>query len=215
MNLNDAIARIDAIQTQLQRTQTFRGYRSVAVGTTGLIACAAAVLQYWWIASPMNSVREWLVLWVSIAAVSVVITTGELVQRMYDKSSPWQARASRSALFQFVPCLCAGVAVTWALLTASPETMWVLPGIWAILFSLAVFSSLTILPNGGVVIAMYFLFAGVLCLRFGHGSESLAPWTMMITFGFGQLLSAVILYIQLERGESRSESRFRTEATDV
>ena len=170
-------------------------------------------------------------LWVAIAAVSVVITTGELIQRMYDKSSPYQARANRSALFQFVPCLCAGIAVTWALMTAAPETMWILPGIWSILFSLAVFSSLTILPNGGVFIAMHFLFAGVLCLRFGHGSESLAPWTMMITFGFGQLLSAAILYFQLERGQSKiplevssgldaqpqipSRTDWKLEATDV
>lgn len=205
MNLNDAIAQIGEIQTQLQRTETFDGYRSVAVGTTGLIACIGAGLQYYLISSPQTSIREWLMLWIAIAAVSVVITAGELVQRMYDKSSPWQARASRSALFQFVPCLCAGVAVTWALMSAAPETLWVLPGIWSILFSLGVFSSLKILPNGGIFIALYFLTAGVLCLRFGHGTESLAPWTMMVTFGFGQLVSAIVLYFQLERGVTRQE----------
>ncbi len=199
MNLQDAIAQIGEIQTQLERTQTFRGYRSVAVGTTGLVALAGCVVQYLWLPVPGHSVNKWLALWITIASASVVIAGWELMQRVYDKSSPQQARASRSALKQFVPCLCAGIGVTWALLGAAPETAWVLPGVWSILFSLGVFCSLSILPRGGFSIALHYLLSGVLCLRFGNGHHALAPWTMLVTFGLGQFLSAFVLYFMLER----------------
>ena len=199
MNLQDAIAQIGEIQTQLERTQTFRGYRSVAVGTTGLLAMAGSVVQYLWLPVPANSVNKWLALWITIAAASVVIAGWELMQRVYDRSSPFQARASRSALKQFVPCLFAGVAVTWALLEAQPDMAWALPGLWSILFSLGVFSSLMILPRGGFTIALHFLLSGVICLRFGNGAHSLAPWTMLVTFGVGQLIAASVLYFTLER----------------
>lgn len=199
MNLQDAIAQIGEIQTQLERTQTFRGYRSVAVGTTGLLACAGSVVQSLWLTNPAGSVNKWLALWITIAAASVVIAGWELMQRVYDKESPYQSRASRSALKQFVPCLCAGIAVTWALLTAAPETAWALPGIWSVLFSMGVFSSLMILPRGGFTIALHFLLAGIICLRFGNGPNTLAPWTMFITFGVGQLVAASVLYFTLER----------------
>ncbi len=205
MNLQDAIAQIGEIQTQLERTQTFRGYRSVAVGTTGMLACAGAVVQHLWLPVPAQSVNKWLALWITIAAASVVIAGWELMQRVCDKDSPFQARASRSALKQFVPCLCAGVAITWALLAAAPETAWMLPGIWSVLFSLGVFSSLMILPRGGFTIALHFLLAGVICLRFGNGANALAPWTMLVTFGVGQFIAASVLYFTLERPQEASD----------
>ena len=205
MNLQDAIAQIGEIQTQLERTQVFRGYRSVAVGSTGLLAMGGSVVQALWLPNPANAVHKWLALWITIAAASVVIAGWELMQRVYDTSSPFQSRASRSALKQFVPSLCAGIAVTWALMTAAPELAWVLPGIWSVLFSLGVFSSLLILPRGGFAIALHFLLSGVICLRFAHGTYALAPWTMFVTFGVGQLLAAAILYLTLERPQEVSD----------
>lgn len=199
MNLQDAIAQIGEIQTQLERSETFRGYRSVAVGTTGLIAIAGCVVQSLWLRVPANSVNKWLAMWITIATASAIIAGWELMQRVYDQSSPKQARASRSALKHFVPCLTAGVAVTWALLSAEAKLAWVLPGTWSILFSLGVFSSLSILPKGSSAIALHYMLAGVICLRFGNGVHELAWWTMLVTFGVGQLLSAFILYFSLER----------------
>lgn len=206
MNLQDAIASIGEIQTQLERTQVFRGYRALAVGTTGLLACGGTVVQSLWLPRPEQSVEKWLALWITIAAASLVVVGWELLQRCCDRTSPFHARASRSALKQFIPCLVAGAAATWAILAAAPDVAWVLPGVWAILFSQGVFSSLAILPRGGLSIAVHYLLAGIICLRFGHGSSAFAPWTMLVTFGIGQLLSAAVLYYTLERP---------TEPTDV
>ena len=199
MNLQDAIAQNGEIQTQLERTQTFRGYRSVAVGTTGLLATVGSVVQSLWLVNPANAVNKWLALWITIAAASVVIAGWELMQRVCNKDSPFQARASKSALKHFVPCLVGGVAVTWAIMTSAPQAAWVLPGIWSVLFSMGVFASLTILPRGGFAIALHFLLSGVVCLKFGYGDNAFAPWTMFITFGVGQLIAASVLYFALER----------------
>ena len=76
-----------------------------------------------------------------------------------------------------------------------------LPGVWSVLFSLGVFASLPMLPRAAFSIGLHYLLAGLLCLRFAHGEAALAPWTMTLTFGVGQLLSAVILYCTLERSD--------------
>jgi hypothetical protein len=80
-----------------------------------------------------------------------------------------------------------------------------LPGIWSVLFSLGVFSSLMILPRGGFTIALHFLLAGIVCLRFGNGANALAPWTMFVTFGVGQFIAASVLYFTLERPQEASD----------
>lgn len=204
MNLQDAIAQIGEIQTQLERSQTFRGYRSAAVGTTGLLAIVGCAVQYVWLPNPGGAVHKWLALWVVIAMASVVIAGWELMQRVNDPTSPQQARASRSALKQFIPCVAAGGAVTWVLIGTAPQVAWILPGIWSILFSLGVFSSLSILPRGALSIAVHYMMTGIICLQFAQGEAAFAAWTMLVTFGAGQLLSAFVLYYNLERPERQN-----------
>ena len=74
-----------------------------------------------------------------------------------------------------------------------------LPGLWSILFSLGVFASMSMLPRGVVWIGVHYLITGLFCLVAGLGDQALAPWTMLLTFGAGQFLSAGLLYLTLER----------------
>ena len=41
--------------------------------------------------------------------------------------------------------------------------------------------------------------AGVFCFVLARGDAALSPWSMVATFGVGQLAMAMILYFALER----------------
>jgi hypothetical protein len=80
-----------------------------------------------------------------------------------------------------------------------------LPGLWALFFSLGVFASCRLLPRAVCIAGVWYLVAGVLALAWGQGPAALSPWTMGITFGIGQLLTAVILHFTLERFDHRGD----------
>jgi hypothetical protein len=93
----------------------------------------------------------------------------------------------------------AGASATWAVVRFSPEAANLLPGLWAIIFSLGIFASCRQLPPSAVLVAVYYLAAGTACLAMARGVHSLSPWAMAGTFGVGQLFTAIVLYLELER----------------
>ena len=83
--------------------------------------------------------------------------------------------------------------------TRTPELIWLLPGVWSILCSLGLFASGGLLPKPIYLVACYYLSAGVYALMYDHSHETFSSWTMIVTFGIGQLLVAGVLYWCLER----------------
>jgi hypothetical protein len=75
-----------------------------------------------------------------------------------------------------------------------------LPGLWQILFSLAIFASARLLPKPIFAIAAFYLCSGIIVLVWARGGYALEPWCMGVPFGAGQLATAAILYWTLERG---------------
>jgi hypothetical protein len=57
-------------------------------------------------------------------------------------------------------------------------------------------------PQHIVVVAIYYLLAGVACLAMASEAHALSPGAMAGTFGVGQLLTAAILYLGLERRDA-------------
>ena len=202
MELGEALERIGEIRAQVARTGVFRGYKAATVGCTGLVAFLAAAVQPLVVSEPLHNVRHYLQLWIGVAAVSVVLVAIELTTRYVRNDSPLQREQTLRAVEHFVPCLVAGASVTWAVVQFSPDAANLLPGLWAIMFSLGVFASLRQLPPPAVVVAIYYLAAGVACLTMSSEVYALSPWAMAGTFGVGQLLTAGILYLALERGDA-------------
>jgi hypothetical protein len=106
------------------------------------------------------------------------------------------------AVRQFVPCLASGAVVTAAVVRLAPESAWLLPGLWQLFFSQGVFASCRFLPRPVAAIGAFYALAGALSLFIGHGADALSPWSMALSFGLGQLLSAAILYWTLERRDA-------------
>jgi hypothetical protein len=199
MELREALLQIDAIHAQISRAETFRGYRAASVGSTALLAFATAGIQAVSISDPAGHLAEYLQLWIGAAFASVTIVALELAFHCLRSPSQFAQRQTWQAIGQFLPCLVAGALLTWTLCTHAPESATLLPGLWAIVFSLGIFASLRQLPREVIAVAIYYLGAGIAALAWAKGPDALSPWAMAGTFGVGQLLTTAILYWTLER----------------
>ena len=81
MELHDALTQISEIRQQMARTQVFRGYRSVTVGFSGLLAFMAASMQHRIAPNPALDFCPYLFLWLSTAAISITVIAIEMIVR--------------------------------------------------------------------------------------------------------------------------------------
>jgi hypothetical protein len=203
MELRDALSQIDEIRLRMARSEVFRGYRAGPVGVTGVLALVAAGIQVLFLPEPTRQIGPYLGLWLGAAALSgLVAGTGMVLAGSV--ASSWRRRITRQAVEQFVPSLVVGGLLTAVLAATAPDVVWMLPGLWQILFGLGVFASIRHLPRAMVAVAAWYLVAGLTCLVVARGHAALASWAMGVPFGVGQLLCAAILYWTLERPDAEA-----------
>ena len=112
MNVHEAVAQIEQIQAHLQRTETFRGYRSQTLALSGLLAVIGSLIQMQYIAEPLQALQTYLALWLGIATCSASGTALELMNRCRVSGSLRAVRSTRSALLKLVLSLTAGALLT-------------------------------------------------------------------------------------------------------
>jgi len=199
MDLRDALAQIAEIRAHIAQNETFRGYRSATVAASGLLALLGAAFQAIWIPDPQQHLAGYLRLWIGVATASFLIFATEIVWRSYWNAASQARQLTLLAVQQFAPCLVAGGLMTYAIVVYVPVSVVLLPGLWAIVFSLGIFASCRLLPAATIWIAGYYLAAGTAALILARGESSLSPCAMAGTFGVGQLLAATVLFFALER----------------
>ncbi|MCI0683730.1 MAG: hypothetical protein L0Y71_16615 [Gemmataceae bacterium] len=199
MDLREALTQIAEIRQQVAQTETFRGYRAAPVAASGVLAWVAAGVQAWQIPDPTQSLGIWLTLWMGAALCSLAITGVAMGLHSWHAPSPLSRTLTALAVAQFLPCIVAGGLLTAVLWLQDSESLWMLPGLWAILFSLGIFASYRLLPRATFLVAVWYLAAGVVCLAWARGDHAFSWWAMAIPFGVGQLVAAGILYWTLER----------------
>jgi len=192
-DLNEALTEIAAIRSQIVRTAEFRGYGPITVAITGLVAFASAELQAQLFPAAAHEVATYLTLWISTAAIATTLIAIEMILRSRTIHSGLAQEMILHAVEQLVPSGVAGILVTVVLLKVAPDSIWILPGLWQILFSLGVFASARFLPRPVVAVAAWYLIAGLICLSWAATDRTLSPWMMGLPFGIGQLLAAAIL----------------------
>jgi hypothetical protein len=192
-DLNEALTEIAAIRSQIVRTAEFRGYGPITVAITGLVAFASAELQAQLFPAAAHEVATYLTLWISTAAIATTLIAFEMVLRSRTIHSGLAQEMVLHAVEQLVPSGVAGILVTVVLLKVAPDSIWILPGLWQILFSLGVFASARFLPRAVFGVAAWYLIAGLICLSWAATDRTLSPWMMGLPFGIGQLLAAAIL----------------------
>jgi hypothetical protein len=207
MELREALTQISEIRQHVAQTEVFRGYRAVPVAFSGLLALATAGVQALCLPEPEHRIPAYLALWIGAALVSLLATGLEIFLHHRHARSKMARELTWLALRQFAPCLVGGALVMLAVVTYAPDILWMLPGLWAMLFSLGIFASYRLLPKPTFWVALFYMIAGTLLLTLREAA--LSPWAMGLPFGIGQLFSAAVLYWTLERpdGEPQTQTR--------
>jgi hypothetical protein len=193
-NLDKALADITAIRSQMARGVEFRGYGPVTVAATGFLALGAAGVQALWMPDPAIDVFDYLVLWVATAVVSIVLIGVEMVGRSRRIHSGLADEMIQAATEQFIPAGVAGALLTVVLFRFAPQSLWMLPGLWQIVFSLGFLASCRSLPRPMSAVGVWYLAAGLISLAVANEANAFSPWAMAVPFGVGQFVMAAVLY---------------------
>jgi hypothetical protein len=202
--LDRALADITAIRSQLARGTEFRGYGPMTVAATGFLAVAAAGIQGLWLPEPASALFEYVAIWVATAAISVLLIGIEMVARSRRIHSGLADEMIHAATEQFIPAGVAGALLTFVLFRFAPQSLWMLPGLWQIVFSLGIFASCRCLPRPMFGAGVWYLATGLASLAWASGDHAYSPWAMAVPYGVGQLFIAAVLYRSV--GESVGES---------
>jgi len=200
-DLHKALHDISSMRRQIAQTTEFRGYGSTTLAGTGVLALLGSAAQGLWVRDPANHMPAYLIVWISTAAVSATLIGAQMHARTRRIHSGLADEMIRMAVEQFLPSAGAGALLTWVLVRYVPESIWMLPGLWQIVFSLGVFSSCRFLPRPMLAAGAWYLLTGLVCIALGD-NRALSPWAMGIPFGVGQVLVAgVVLFRSEESGD--------------
>ncbi len=195
MEFGRALSQISEIHQHLARTEVYRGYRSVPVALSGVAGLAAAALQAPRLSATDPAGFVWF--WTAVAIFAGLVGSSEIAFNYLFREGAYERRRTRTVVLQFAPSVVAGAIATLAFATTSPALVPLLPGLWAMLFGVALFAARPLLPRATGWVALYYLAAGAALLWYGGPAPS--AWTVGGTFGAGQLIAALVLYWNLER----------------
>lgn len=199
MELQEALTQITEIRLQMARTEVFRGYRALPAAFSGVLAGIATAIQALVIIEPSQHCGAYLTLWIGAALVSGTSAVLEMVIRARHSRSPFTRELTALAMEQFFPCLAAGGLLTVVIVQSAPASVWMLPGLWQVLYGLGIFATCRLLPRSMSAVAVFYTLSGLVTLTLAQGEWALSPLAMGIPFGVGQLLAAAVLHRALER----------------
>jgi hypothetical protein len=201
--LNRALGDISSIRKQMARSTEFRGYGPATLAATGLIAVLAAGIQTMLLPDPAAHISTYLGIWIFTAGVSAALTGIQMYTRTRRMHSGMSQEMMHMAVEQFLPSVGAGLLITLVLVRYVPTALWMIPGIWQVIFSLGVFSSCRFLPRPMLAAGAWYLLTGLVCISLG-GNRALSPWAMGLPYGAGQLLVAAILLFSAHEGSDEN-----------
>jgi hypothetical protein len=194
-NLNKALGDISSIRRQMAQSTEFRGYGPATLVTTGVLAVAAAGVQQICVSDPASHIARYLTIWIVTAVLSSALIGAEMYARTQRIHSGMADEMIRMAVEQFLPAAAVGGLVTVVMVRAVPGSIWMLPGLWQVIFSLGVFSSCRFLPRPMMLAGSWYLLTGLSTIAIGD-NRALAPWTMGVAYGVGQTIVAAVLFFR-------------------
>ncbi len=214
MHLREALDQIAEIRQHLARTEVFRGFRARPTVVSAAIAVTAALTQALWLPAPANSPAQYVLMWVAAAVLCLAVSILDMAWQnpgdwldflrcagvLRDSANtPLRKAVWVVALQQLAPCLVAGALVTAALARRDFEHVALLPGLWQILFGLGILACHRQVARELGWVGLFYLASGGVCLAWLSPKQALSPLTMGLPFCAGQIASAIILYVRLER----------------
>lgn len=195
VNLAAALEQINEIHGHMARGQVYRGYRPLPVAISGAGGLLAAWLQPTFVSD--GDPRHFVTYWLTVAGLSALVAASA-VGMHFLRQTTYERRQTLFVWGQFLPCVIAGGVVGAGVAGAVPAAVGLLPGLWAVIFSLGIFSSRPFLPRAAGWVALYYLVGGAWLLL--HPVNPAQPaWPLALLFFIGQCAGALILYLKLER----------------
>ncbi len=136
------------------------------------MALLAAGLQSLTVQDPVQQINSYLGLWIGAAVISTMSAVVEMGIRARHATSPLTRELTLLAMEQFCPCLVAGALLTLVLVHAATESVWMLPGLWQVLYSLGIFASGRLLPRSMFGVAVFYLMTGLGSLALMQGPRA-------------------------------------------
>ena len=211
MNIHRALSDIAEIRAQLDRTETYRGFRSAAVGVSVALLALGTWVQSIWIVDFSTQINRYLTVWFAVAIASAAIAAIEMLVRSRVSENQMVGKMHWSLVRHISSSLFVGFALTALIvvhaheLSNSPQPtteaslVWALPGLWSMVYSLGLLNCRHDLPAPAIGVAGYFLFAGATLLACNWWTRELQGWEMLASFGVGQAYLAGVLFWNLER----------------
>jgi hypothetical protein len=109
------------------------------------------------------------------------------------------------AVEQLLPSALDGMLITMVIVVCAPTSMWMLPGLWQIIFSLGVFASCRFLPRPMLAAGIWYWLTGLVSIGLGD-RRAFSPWVMGLSFGIAQFLVAAMLMFTREEPADESQT---------
>jgi hypothetical protein len=192
--LNQALVDIREIRRQMAQATEFRGYGPLTLAATAVAAVIAGAAQAWWVPEPASHAGSYVALWLATGIFSAALIAMQMLTRANRLHSGMADEMIRMAVAQFLPAAVAGAILPFVLLRAAPGALWMLPGLWQIVFSLGVFASCRCLPRAMYLAGAWFLITGLACIALGD-ARALAPAAMSVPYAAGMAMVAGIHHL--------------------
>ena len=206
MQLRDALSDIADMKAVLDRNQPLRGFRSIAIGISAAFVLLGSFIQLH--VNLTDRPSYYLDIWLCVAIASLFMTAVEMIVRgrRSNEFAVWKMHGR--VIGSLMPSFVAGAIITAALIidfdaktkfSFCLRNMWLLPGVWSVIYSLGLFSCCKLFHRSTQVAAIYYLVAGCFYLWANWSTRIVDAWHMVAIFGVGQCLLAAILYWKVER----------------
>lgn len=198
MKIDEALERLDAMAALTSRLTTYDGLRATPLAATAGVGLAAGVLQTVLLPVSVGDPSQqaaggFVLLWTCAAAIAMSLVVLDMFARYLSDPTARARRMTVDVLQRLAPALTVGAGVTLVILLQAPEVCWMLPGLWAVLLGLGIWSACVLLPKPLHHVAMWYFTCGFTLLLLGQNDFSLHPLAMVVPFGGGQLLAAALL----------------------
>ena len=197
-DLNRALGDIRDIRRQLAQSTEFRGYGPLTLFATTTFAVIAGLAQSALVAEPTRHPLQYVAIWSTTAICSAALIAIQTLTRTHRIHSYMANEMILLAVEQFLPAAAAGTLLTIVIVFTVPQGIWLLPGLWQVVYSLGVFSSCRFMPRPMLAAGAWYLLTGLLCISLGD-ARALSPWVMAGAYAMGQSFIAGILYFAAKK----------------
>ena len=174
------------IRETMARASSFTavpGWGGVGMGTSALVAA--------WFAQQARAVSSdaWLRVWLIELCVGAAVAIGAMVLKARRSGVPLLSGVGRKFALSFTPPMLAGALLTVAL--ARWELAYALPGVWILLYGVAVTAAGALSVRAVPVMGSLFIAGGgvVLFLPFAWGDAAMALSFGVLHIGFGIVIA--------------------------